>query len=80
MARNRTLSKTLIVDGKEMHVDKALAEGIKRGQCIECNEEVMPREKMKTGAHSHVRHLNRNKKCSLSDTKDSKILRKKAAK
>jgi hypothetical protein len=59
----------------KMNVIVALAKGVRNGHCIECHKDVRAQAQAKNGAAAHVRHLSRNKKCSLSDTKESKRLR-----
>jgi hypothetical protein len=60
----------------KMNVIDALAKGERKGHCIECHKDVRAQAEAKNGAAAHVYHLSRNKKCPLSDTKDSKRLRK----
>lgn len=58
-----------------MNVLDALAVSERYGQCVKCHEPVRAHARGKNGAAAHVEHLKRNKKCPLSDTKESKLLR-----
>ena len=53
---------------RQLHVDEAIRQEIRRGFCIECGEPAKVFRAARNGAFAaHVEHFQRNPACSLSD-------------